>query len=111
MEDPESRWSLLDTSTNAHGLTFFSLSCSDAAGDDSDYKELVEVLKRRFGAVETGELAGPYSIHKFFEVRQLRLGIILDSPDWLDIYAQDQRDTPAIASLVAELVAALNGGR
>jgi hypothetical protein len=108
MEGPRPRWVLLDTSTNAHGVTFFSLSCRDAKGGDGDYKELVELLKRQLGAVETGELLGPYSVHKFLKVWGLRVGLVLEWPDWLDLYAEDQRDTPALASLVAEALVALN---
>jgi hypothetical protein len=102
------RWSLVGTSTNDHGVTFFTLACTGATDNDVDYRELMSVLKRQFGAVETGELAGPYSVHKYVSANGVSFAIILDSPDWLDLYARDQRDVPALERLVAQLLEALN---
>src|SRR5690349_2570097 len=50
-------WGLVGTSTNDRGVTFFALVCRGATKDDADYHELMSALKRRFGAVETGQLA------------------------------------------------------
>jgi hypothetical protein len=76
---------------------------------DSDYEELVRVLKREFGAVEESHLLGPYSVHKYFNLDGFRLGVILDTPDWLDLYARDERDRSAMDSFVAQLLSSLNG--
>jgi hypothetical protein len=108
MTTPTPRWSLVGTSTNDHGVTFFTLVCRDATEDDVDYHELMSVLKRQFGAVETGQLSGPYSVHKYVSANGISFAIILDSPDWLDLYARDQRDVPALERLVTQLLEALN---
>ncbi len=102
------RWSIIGTSTNDHGVKFFTVACRDATEDDADYNELMSVLKRHFGAVETGELAGPYSVHKYVSANGLTFGIILDSPDWLDLYSRDQRDVAGFERLVTQLLEALN---
>jgi hypothetical protein len=39
------------------------------------------------------------------------LGIILDCPDWLDLYACDQRDVAGLGTLVTQLLEALNQER
>ncbi len=59
--------------------------------------------------MEEGQLLGPYSVHKYLKVGGLRLGLILDSPDWLDLYARDERDKPAMDSFVTLLLDSLNG--
>jgi hypothetical protein len=70
----------------------------------------MRVLKREFGAVDEGELAGPYSDHKFLKVGKLHFGLIIDCVyDWLDLYARDVSDKPAMESFVARLFEALNG--
>src|ERR1043166_6842085 len=102
------RWSLIGTSTNDHGVKFFTVACRDATDDDADYNELMSVLKCQFGAVETGKLAGPYSVHKYVSAKKLSFGIILDSPDCLDLYARDQRDVADFERFVARLLKALN---
>jgi hypothetical protein len=108
VECPKPRWSLLGTSTNSYGVTFFSLSCRDKTDDDGDYKVLLQLLKEQFGAVETGQLVGPYSVHKYLKVEGLCLGLILDSPDWLDLFTENQGDTPALESFVAKVLDALS---
>jgi hypothetical protein len=105
------RWSLIGTSTNDHGVKFFTVACRDATEDDADYSDLMSVLKRHFGAVETGELAGPYSVHKYVSANGFSFGIILDSPDWLDLYARDQQDVAGFEGLVTRLLEALNHQR
>lgn len=89
-------------------MRFFTLTCRDWTDDDADYHELMSVLKRRFGAVETGELAGPYSIHKYVSANGISFAIILDWPDCLDLYARDERDVPGLESFVARVLEALN---
>jgi hypothetical protein len=69
----------------------------------------MRVLSSGFGAVEEGELLGPCSVHKYLKVGGLRLGLALDSPDWLDLYGKDERDKPAMGSFVTLLLASLNG--
>jgi hypothetical protein len=108
MESPIPRWSLLGTFTNSHGVKFFSLACRDVMNADGDYEELTELLRKVFHAEETGELVGPYSVHKYFKVESFCLGLILDSPDWLDLYAKDARDTSLAESFVAKILRALN---
>ena len=58
--------------------------------DDSDYEELMRVLVDRFGVVGDGELIGPYSVHRYVKVGDLRLGIILDEPWFLSLFAADR---------------------
>jgi hypothetical protein len=96
MTSPTPRWSLIGSSTNDHGVKFLTVACRDAG---------------HFNAVETGELAGPYSVHKYVSANGLYFGIILDWPDWLDLYARDQRHVPGLETLVAELLEALNQER
>src|SRR4051812_31513486 len=104
MESPAPRWSLLGTSTNSYNVRFFTLSCRDAPCADGDYEELIELLMKQFGAAEVGELVGPYSVHKYLEVDGVCLGIILDSPDCLDLYAKDEHDKPAVEAIVTKLL-------
>jgi hypothetical protein len=108
METPTPRWSLLDTSTNRHGVTHFTLICRDVDCPDGDYEELMRTLQRDFGAVEEGQLVGPYSLHKYLEVEGLHFGLILDDPDELVLYVRDKRDVPAMELFVAKLLEALN---
>ena len=75
---------------------------------DGDYEELMQFLKSEFGAVETGQLTGPYSLHKHLNVCGLHFGLILDDPDELDLYARNIEDNPAMGPFVRRLVAALN---
>src|SRR5258706_12230099 len=103
MDNPSLRWRVLGTSTNQYGVTHFTLFCREVETPDWDYEELMQVLKREFGAVEKGELRGPYSVHKFLDVNGLRIGIILDSPDELDLYATDDRDKAKMESFIASL--------
>lgn len=98
----------MGTSTNDYGVTFFKLSCREATDADCDYYELMELLKRKFGAVEINEMVGPYSVHKYLRIERLCFGLILDSPDWLDLYANDACDVPALESLVTQVLKALN---
>ena len=109
MESLSPRWSLLDTATNQRGVTHFTLSCRGVSTADGDYEELMGVLECEFSAVEKGELLGPYSVHKYLKVRGLRIGLILDSPVWLDLYARDERDKAAMESFITKLLHALNG--
>lgn len=111
MTTPTPRWSLIGTSTNDHGVRFFTVARCDATEGDADFDELMAVLKRQFGAVETGELAGPYSVHKYVSANGLSFGIILDSPDMLDLYARDQRDVAGFETLVTRLLETLNQER
>ena len=106
MDRPPPRWSLWDTSTNPHGVTHFTL-VRRGLPPDGDYEELVRVL-RRFGAADVAELAGPYSVHHLLDVAGLRLGIILDAPDELDLYAVEPADAGAMAGFVARLLDVLN---
>jgi hypothetical protein len=69
----------------------------------------MRVLTRRFNAAEEGELVGPYSVHKYLAVDGLRLGLILDEPDVLYLFARDTLDEPALAAFVTKLLEALNG--
>ncbi len=108
MENLKPRWSLSGPSSNSFGVTFFSLSSRDVTIPDADYEELMELLKRTFGAEEVGELRFPYAIHKYLKVQNFCLGLILDSPEWLDLYARDERDIPALEPFVYKVVAALN---
>jgi hypothetical protein len=108
MTTPTPRWGLIDTSRNDYGVMFFTLACRDATDDDADYHELMSVLKRQFGAVETGELAGPYSVHKYVSASGISFAIILDSPGSLDLYPRDERDEPGLESLLARVLEALN---
>jgi hypothetical protein len=85
------------------------LSCPGAT-DNSDYRELLEVLSRSFRAQNRGELVGPYSVHQFFKAEGLDFVVILDDLGFLDFYAKDQRDTPALESLMNRLLTALNAG-
>src|SRR4051794_30754192 len=87
MDSAISRWGLLGSSTNEYGVTHFTLYCRDVTAPDGDYEELIRVLKCEFGAVEQGELVGPYSVHKYLDVGGLRMGLILDDVDSLDLYA------------------------
>jgi len=104
------RWYLLGTSTNDCGLKFFAVACRDSTDDERDYKELAIALTAKFGAVEAGELIGPYSVHKYFNVEGFCLGVILDSPDWLDLYAKESDDAPAVESFIPKILDALNEG-
>ena len=109
MDEPHPRWILSSTSTNDYGVTFFTLLCRDSVKNDEDYTELLEILKRDFGVVETGQLVGPYSVHKYLQAASLCFAVILDDPDSLDLYARDKRDKPAMELFVARLLDALNG--
>jgi hypothetical protein len=109
MESPTPRWSLLGTSTNDHGVTHFTLSCQGFTAPYGDYDELIQVLTSQYGAVDAGELAGPYSFHKYLEVGGLRIGVIMEWPDWLDLYVVEKADVPAMESLVSRLLDTLNG--
>ena len=109
MDKPLPRWILSSTSANDHGVTFFTLLCRETTCNDEDYRELMEVLERDFGAAKTGELVGPYSTHKYLQAASLCFAIILDDPDTLDIYARDKSDMPAMKLFVARVVDALNG--
>src|SRR5947208_12489845 len=46
------RSSLYGISTNDHGTTHFTLSFNLPCSDGSDFRELVDVLVRQFGAVQ-----------------------------------------------------------
>ena len=109
MDEPHQRWILCSTSTNDYGVTFFTLLCRDIVTNDEDYTELMDILKRDFGVVETGQLVGPYSSHYYLQIASLCFAIILDDPDSLDLYARDKRDKPAMELFVARLLDALNG--
>lgn len=109
MDRPTHRWRLLGTSTNDHGVTHFTLTCDDRPPDE-DYAELVRVLVAEFGAVADGKLAGPYSVHRYMVVAGLRFGVILDEPEWLDLYATCEPEKGAMALFVARLLDALNRG-
>lgn len=108
MNYKKSRWILFNRSTNDHGVTFFSLACKDGFESNDDYGELEAILKKEFGAVEAGELVGPYSVHKYLRVAGVTVGIILDSPDWLDLYVKNSSDLPALETLVNQVLAKLN---
>ena len=105
---PVQRWHLSETATNPHGVTHFTVICRDAT-QDSDYKEMLRVLKEVFGAVEDGVVRGPYSMHQFMKLDNLRFGIILDDPGWLDLYATEQHNVEVMASFVTRLLNTLNG--
>lgn len=108
MTTPRPRWSLIGTSKNDYGVTFFTIACRDANGGDADYHELMAVLKRDFGAVERGELKGPYSVHKFVSAKGFVFGILLDSPDWLDLLPINPFRVTGFETLVTQLLEALN---
>jgi hypothetical protein len=107
VDNPVPRWYLLGTTTNPHGVTHFTVTCSDDIGD-RDYEVLVGVLKSEFGAVEDGQQDGPYSIHKYMKLDSLRFGIIIDEPDMLSLFSREQSDVGAMVSFVAKLLDALN---
>jgi hypothetical protein len=96
----------MGTSTNKHGVTHFTLTRNDE--DEADLDELMRVLVDRFGAVDDGELLGPYSLHRYVKVGDLRLGIILDEPEWLFLYETEGTKMEAMASFVTRLLEALN---
>lgn len=104
------RWSLLGTSTNNRGVKFFAIACRDSQDNERDYKELTVALTAKFGAVEAGEMIGPCSAHKYFKVEEFCLGVILDSPDWLDLYARERKDASAVESFIPKILDALNEG-
>ncbi|MCE9561109.1 MAG: hypothetical protein K8U57_03545 [Planctomycetes bacterium] len=106
MDSSSGRWYLLGTSTNKHGVTHFTVTRSNE--DEADFDELVRVLVDRFGAVGDGELLGPYSIHRYVKVGGLRLGIILDEPEWLSLFATEPSQRDALASFVPKLLEAMN---
>jgi hypothetical protein len=108
MDSPTQRWYLLRTTTNPHGVTHFTVTCRGEI-QDAGYEELLQVLKKEFGAVEDGALNGPYSIHQYMKVDNLRFGIVIEVPEWLDLYAAEQHDVGAMASFVAKLLDTLNG--
>lgn len=108
MNNPIQRWTLLGTSTNPWGVRHFMLVCRDTQVGEGDYEEVLRALRREYDAVECGELLGPYSVHRFVQVGDVRLGIILESPEWIDIYAVDNRQEAAAEAIVARLVNALN---
>jgi hypothetical protein len=68
----------------------------------------VRVLRERFGARDDGEITGPYSIHRYMNVSGPRFGIIGDSPEWLDLYADEDRHEKEMTAFVATLLIALN---
>lgn len=107
MDSPTPRWSLLATTTNPHGVTHYTLTCWDATAG-TDYEELLRVLKGRFGAVEDGELAGPYSIHQYMRLGVLRFCVVIEDPELLSLYAKEEPHEGAMASFVAQLLDALN---
>jgi hypothetical protein len=108
VDSPTPRWSLLATTTNSHGVTHFTVTCWEATAG-AEYEELLRVLKGRFGAVEDGELAGPYSIHQYMRLGGLRFGIVIEDPELLSLYAKEEPHKGALASLVPRLLDALNG--
>jgi hypothetical protein len=108
MEVPVPRWCLLSKSTNAHGTTYFTLACNSRYADDDDYRELVRVLEDRFGAVEQVPLIGPYSTHMHFHVGGFCLGVILDDPGELPVYAMHELGRPAMEPFIHRLLTVLN---
>jgi hypothetical protein len=110
VDRPTQRWCLLRKSTNEHGVTHFTVTCRDEIpdGDNSDYEELLRLLKGAFGAVEDGKHAGPYSIHQYMKLGQLRFGIVLDTLGWLDLYATEKVNAEVMESVITELLHALN---
>jgi hypothetical protein len=109
MIDPTPRWERLASSTNDHGVAFVSLARRTPTGTADDYEELKDALKNAFGAVETGERVGPYSVHKYLKADNLCLGVVLDSLDSLELYAKDKRDAPVLEAFIPKLLDALNG--
>jgi hypothetical protein len=109
MEKSTARWSLAGSTTTPHGVTHSTLWCKEVKAPDADYEELVRVLTSGFGAVAEGQLSGPGSLHKYFNVAGLRFGVSLDWPDWLDLYALEECDKPAMGAFVGQLLKALNG--
>ncbi|WP_439630090.1 hypothetical protein [Gemmata sp.] len=87
-------------------MTHFAVT--RAGEDDGDIDELQRVLRVRFGAVDDGELFGPYSIHRYMKVAGLRLGIVLDSPERLDLYTTEATHQDALAVFVPTFLEALN---
>src|SRR4051812_13127462 len=65
--------------------------------------------KEGFGAVEDGGLSGPYFLHQYVKLDHLRIGIVLDAPECLDLYALEPHGVDEMASLVARLLNTLNG--
>lgn len=108
MENRTARWSLLGSSMNQCGVVHFTLYCRDVSTAGGDYEELITVLKREFSAMETGELQGPYSVHKYLDVAGLVIGLILDSADELELYARDERDRRVMDSFIGKLLNRLN---
>jgi hypothetical protein len=106
MNRSSGRWRLLGTTTNKHGEAVFIVT--NGREDDSDYEELMRVLVDRFGAVNDGELIGPYSIHRYLKVGDLRLGIILDEPMFLSLFAAEGSQQDELASFVPRLLEAMN---
>ena len=102
-------WYLLGTSTNKHDVTHFCITCG--AANSGDFDELLQVLRGRFGAVDDGELIGPYSIHRYLKVEGLRVGIVLDVLEWLDLYATEASQKEAMSLFVTKLLEALNSGQ
>jgi hypothetical protein len=102
-------WLLLGNSTNPHNVTHFTLSRLGESPNGEDYDELIYVLKVGFGAVETGEFCGPYSIHKYLKIGKFNFGLILEDPEMLHLFARDECDKQVMGDLVTKLLEALNG--
>jgi hypothetical protein len=107
-EEERPRWRLLGSSTNPHGVEHWTLCCRDTT-TAGDYEELTAVLKDKFGAIKTGQLNGPYSTHVYFHTDDLDLGVILDWPDEIVLFATNEPDRPAMGPFVARLLNVLNG--
>jgi hypothetical protein len=58
--------------------------------------------------VEVGALEGHSSAYAFFEVNELRFGIIMDYPNEYVLYAKETAESGPIAALVTRLLDALN---
>jgi hypothetical protein len=111
MNTPLHRWSLHRISTNDHGTTHYTLSFNLPCTDNGDeFWELADVLQKRLGAVAQEPLVGPYSVHFHFHVEGLCLGVILDDPGWIPLYAMHELGRPAMEAFVDRLLTALNEG-
>ena len=102
------RWKLLGGWTeNDSGNVFFCI-CRLKSTTAEDYEELMGVLRHEFSAVETERLVGPYSAHQYLDMNGFEIGVILDSPDRLVIYAKDKRNNSVMRAFVPKLLDALN---
>src|ERR1051326_3770655 len=100
------RWSLSGTRINGKGATLFGLDRWGQDSDDREYPELIEVLKRDFGASQTESLPCPYCIIEYWRAENLHFVLIYDLG--LELSARDPRDDSRMDAFVARLLLRLN---